>query len=204
MTKRMSNSERQALEDKELLDEANAQMKAVFDKYSPTDVDRLFDILKLIAIETRQMAAHALESSSTPLYCLPRSYRAELYEERKVFSSHFFIDGDIDEPISESSDEFIGFGFEPDGALPFVRVWYEKIYKYSESSCPLHEYITNVVRAIDWFEGIKNDIALFNTSLEKAIKARDADLSVAQSIGKGLSKEDRSALGRLGINMPSP
>lgn len=203
MAKRMSNSERQALEDKERLDEANAQMKAVFDKYSQTDADKLFDILKLVAIETRRMVECALENSSTPLYCLPRSYRDELYEERKVFSSHFFIDGNIGEPIAESSDEFVGFGLEPGSALPFVRVWYEKIHKHSEESCPLHEYIMNVVRAIEWFEDIKNDISLFNESLEKAIKAHEADVSVAQSIGKGLSEEDRKALGRLGIALPS-
>lgn len=203
MAKRMSNSERQALEDKERLDEANARMKAVFNKYSQTDADKLFDILQLVAIETRRMVERALENSYKPLYCLPRSYRAELYEERKVFSSHFFIDGDIDEPISESSDEFVGFGFEPDSTLPFVRVWYEKIHKHSEEACPLHEYITNVVRAIEWFEDIKNDISLFNASFEKAIKTHEADLIVAQSIGKGLPEEGRKALERLGINIPS-
>lgn len=221
MTKREAKAEKQTVVVPKSVLDAEAAMQEVFAKHAQTDLDRLFNILKTVAEETR--GAVVLASSDYLNSGLGRVYVEPLYKEFSEFSVHYFVSdidtGSFDEVgfLSSGHDDYFGVGKDEDGRT-FVRIWYKNIYevssyneayktKYADSAIYdtyKTEYINNVIYAIKQFERMTESVLAFEKRFAEVCAAYENDKKLAVLAKSKLSNDELAALSRLGVKMDMP
>lgn len=168
-----------------------AEMQKIFEQYPQNDLDRLFDILKTVADETRDLATALpgrIDGSN-----IPDSYLEGVRSEYKEFiGGHFNFD----------SDDCFSLKKDADGNL-YVYIWYNELYPpsfYKKSE--INDYVENVGKAIESFEDVKKQILAIENSLDMSIASYQTDKKTAWAIKSSMSEDELAALIRLGaLNM---
>lgn len=164
-----------------------AEMQKVFERYPQNDLDRLFDILKTVADETRDLATvlpGKIDGSN-----IPNSYLEGVRSEYNEFVGRH-CDFDRDDCFCSKNDA--------DGNL-FIHIWYNELYPPSfYRGSEINDYVKNVSWAIEQFEDIKKRILAVENSLDMSIALYKADKKAAKTVKSNLSEDELAALSRLG------
>lgn len=164
-----------------------AEMQRVFERYPQNDLIRLFDILKTVADETRDLVKALI--SRVDDADVPDSYLEGVRSEYNETIGHYF---------NFDSDDCFCSKKDADGNL-FVYIWYNELYPpsfYKKSE--INDYVNNVSWAIEQFENMKSQILALENSLDMSIASYQADKKTARAVKSNLSEDELAALSRLG------
>lgn len=165
------------------------EMNKLFEKYPTKYVDKLFDILKLVASDTKDLALNLQEKIRDCECEINKSYLKSLKKEC------------MDSVFSKFNSGKDSFGINrDDNKVISVSIWYKNYYApYTYKKLNIKTYVKEVMSAINQFEKIKNEIIELEGKLLKAMKLYNDDKNVECRVKAKLSKEELAALKRLGF-----
>lgn len=205
MTNRETKAEKQAVVAPVYVLDTEAAMQEIFAKYVQTDLDKLFNVLKMVADEARNSVMRA--SSNYLNSRLRRVYVEPLYKEFSKFSVHYFR-SDIDtksfdkvEFLTSDDDDYFGVGKDEDG-YTFVRIWYSNAYEalfYNKKYKT--DYVNTTISAIKQFEQVTESVLAFEKQFAEVRATYENDKKLAALAKSKLSDDELTALSRLDIWM---